>query len=84
MHGGDIMQDYRTHDLPTAAVLLHKQCKLLTIDRTEPHRVIFVFEQSPDLQQILQAYWSDTLMCPAQSLLTSLKRAKHILYDFQL
>lgn len=77
------MQDYRTHDLPTIAVLLHKQCKLRTLDRSDPSgKVIFVFEDSDDLQKILRAYWTDSLLCPAQSLLTSLKRAKHILYDF--
>jgi hypothetical protein len=77
------MQDFRTHDLPTIAVLLHKQCKLRTLDRSDPSgKVIFVFEDSDDLQKILRAYWTDSLLCPAQSLLTSLKRAKHILYDF--
>lgn len=82
MHGENIMQDYRTHDLPTAAVLLYKQCRLKTLDRSDPRRVVFVFEESPELQVTLRAYWNDTLLCPAQSLLTSLKRAKHILYDF--
>ncbi len=77
------MQDFRTHDLPTVAVLLHEQCKLKTLDRSDLRgKVIFIFEDSQELQQTLRAYWSDTLMCPAQSLLTSLKRAKHILYDF--
>lgn len=78
------MQDFRTHDLPTVAVLLHKQYKLRTLDRSDPSgKVIFVFEDSDKLQQTLRAYWSDSLLCPAQSLLSCLKRAKHILYDFK-
>ena len=77
------MQDFRTHDLPTVAVLLHKQCKLRTLDRSDPSgKVVFVFEDTGELQQIMRAYWNDSLMCPAQSLLACLKRAKHILYDF--
>lgn len=84
MHGDPAMQDFRTHDLPTIAVLLHKQCRLLTLDRSDPAgKVVFVFEDSDTLRRILEDYWSDTLLCPAQSLLSCLKRAKHILYDYK-
>lgn len=76
------MQHFRTPDLATVAVLLYKDCRLVTLDRTDKQRAVFVFEESPELQKILQAYWSGELVCPAQSLLASLKRAKHILYDF--
>ncbi len=69
-------------DLATIAVLLHKQCKLRRLDRSNPKKIAFIFEDSPELQKILTDYWSDTLLCPAQSLLASLKRAKHILYDY--
>lgn len=76
------MQDFRTHDLPIATVLLHKDCRFLGLDRSsDPKRVVFLFEDSEKLQRILQEYWRDDLLCRAQSLLADFKRAKHILFD---
>ncbi|MDD4628258.1 MAG: DUF5659 domain-containing protein [Candidatus Peribacteraceae bacterium] len=75
------MQDFRTPDLPTATVLLHKNCRFLGLDRADPKRAVFVFEDSEKLQRILREYWRDELLCPAQSLLSDFKRAKHILFD---
>jgi hypothetical protein len=75
------MQDFRTSDLSLATALLFKQFRLKQLDRSNPSRCEFVFEDSKELQQAIAAYWSDELMCPAQSLLASLKRTKHILYD---
>lgn len=77
------MQHYHTHDIQLAAVLLHKQCRLVELDRLDPKRSVFVFEDSPDLQEIVVSYWRDDLLCPAQSLLAAYKRAKHILYDYK-
>lgn len=74
-------KNFRSHDLPTAAVLLHRQCRFLGLDRSDQRRVAFVFEDSEKLRQTLDQYWRDELLCPAQSLLADFKRAKHILFD---
>jgi len=73
---------FRTSDLPLVSVLLYERCKLLSLDREQP-RTEFVFENSQKLQQLVAQYWTDDLMCPAQSLLASFKRAKHILHDYR-
>jgi len=73
---------YRTHDLPLAATLLHKNCQLIDLERRSSASE-FVFEDSPHLRDVVDKYWRDELLCPAQSLLSAMKRAKHILYDFK-
>ncbi|PIR48108.1 hypothetical protein COU80_06060 [Candidatus Peregrinibacteria bacterium CG10_big_fil_rev_8_21_14_0_10_55_24] len=73
---------YHTHDLPLAATLLHKNCQLIDLERRSSASE-FVFEDSVELRGIVDQYWRDELLCPAQSLLAALKRAKHILYDFK-
>ena len=77
------MQDFRTADIQISAVLLHKNFRFLGLDRSDSRRVVFVFEESEELQQTLQQYWQDKLLCSAQSLLADFKKAKHILHDYQ-
>jgi hypothetical protein len=72
--------EFRTTDLALATALLHEDCGFLAIDRTG-HRAEFIFEESRKLQEAIAQYWSNNLMCSAQSLLATHKRAKHILYD---
>lgn len=75
------MDTFRTHDLALAATLLHEKHHLLSLDRSSPS-VDFVFEDAPQLRETVDRYWRDDLLCSAQSLLASLRKAKHILYDF--
>jgi len=74
---------FRTQDLSLTAALLHKGQRLEELDRSG-RNTVFLFQDSPELQEIVAQYWRDELLCPAQSLLSSLKRAKHILYDYSV
>jgi len=74
------MQNFYTHHLALAATLLNEKVPFLGLDRSAA-KVEFVFEDSQRLQEILDRYWRDELLCPAQSLLSSFRRAKHLLYD---
>jgi len=74
------MDAFRTHDLPLAATLLHEKYRLLDLDRTSP-TVKFIFEDSEDLRGTVDRFFRNDLLCPAQSLLASLRQAKHVLYD---
>ncbi len=76
------MSTYRTTDLSLAATLLQQGHTLIELDKSS-YRAEFVFEDCNELHESVAGYWSDELHCPAQSLLTSLKRAKHILYGYQ-
>lgn len=76
-----IMQNFRTHDIQIAAVLLHENCRFLGVDRSDPKQIAFIFEDSEKLVRTLEHYWQNDLLCPAQSLLATFKRAKHILFD---
>ena len=69
-------------DIGLIAAILHEDGKLIGVDRSKS-RVEFLFEDTPALRDVVQRYWSNELVCPAQSLLLSFKRAKHILHDYQ-
>lgn len=70
-------------DLGLISVILHEHGKLLGIDRSKK-RVEFIFEDTPELQEIVRQFFSNELLCPAQSLLLSFRRAKQILHDYSI
>lgn len=76
------MKQFATHDLALAATLLFEKCYLLDVDRSGL-QVEFVFEETDQVRDIVAKYWRDQLPYPAQGLFASLRKAKHILYDFQ-
>ena len=76
------MSQFRTSNLALAATLLHQKCRLIELARS-PTKTEFIFEDSPALHETVRGYWQDDLLLPAQSLLASLRRAKHVLLDYQ-
>lgn len=73
---------YATSDLSLAATLLHLKFQLITLRRSGV-KAEFVFEDSSRLREAEEKYWQDSLMVPAQSFAGSIRRAKHILYDYR-
>lgn len=85
LHSGRIficifMKHFKTHQLALAATLLHKGFHLSGVER-DSRQAEFVFDDSKELRETVDKYWKNDLLCPAQSLLTSFRQAKHILYD---
>ncbi|MFH1444688.1 MAG: hypothetical protein ABIG34_04875 [Candidatus Peregrinibacteria bacterium] len=72
---------YGVSDIGLAAAILLEKGRLVSVDRSRP-RVEFLFEDTPALRDVVRRYWSNELICPAQSLLLSFKQAKHILHDY--
>ena len=71
---------FRTGELPLVSVLLHEGFRVKELDRSK-RSVEFIFEDSTELQDVIRKYWRNELLCPALSLLSSFKQAKHLLYD---
>ena len=74
---------FEISDISLTATLLCLGFSIKDINRSNPKRVVFVFEDSAEIQKIISEYQKDEVVCPAQSLLSALKRAKHILYDYK-
>ncbi len=76
-----MQNSYATHDISLVAALLHEGARFITVDRANV-RAEFIFDDTLEIRETVRKYWSNELLCPAQSLLLSLKRAKHILHDY--
>ena len=71
--------EYQTSTLNLAATL-SLFYTLIRVDY-QGKRATFVFEDSPELQDTVQAYWDDTLSVPPQKLLVAVKQLKSRVFE---
>ena len=67
-------------DINLAASLAAMNIPLAGIDREDPERCKFVFDDNPEVRRTVQAYWCKQLAIEPQALLSSLKALKSRLY----
>ncbi len=72
---------YQTSDLALAGALFSLGAKLLTVDRTNPRRALFVFNKEREMDAISQAYWMHQLQVDPLAYFAALKELKCRLYE---
>ncbi|KKS62594.1 MAG: hypothetical protein UV28_C0008G0014 [Candidatus Collierbacteria bacterium GW2011_GWE2_42_48] len=79
MNKNKINKLYKTSSLPVACVL-SMGFPLFDIDKTDPKRALFVFEESPELEDAISSYWEGALKVDPQAYFNQLKVLKARLY----
>ena len=72
---------FSTYDLGLATTLVTLQHNLLELDKSNPKKVKFVFEDKKNIQEATTKYWNNSVKLPAQSLFNNLKVLKNRLYS---
>ncbi|MDO8632982.1 MAG: DUF5659 domain-containing protein [Candidatus Wildermuthbacteria bacterium] len=72
---------FSTYDLGVATVLITLDHKLLKLDKDNPKKVLFVFENDGAIQKDVNRYWNDKIKVPAQTLLNNQKMLKNRIYS---
>jgi hypothetical protein len=72
---------FTTYDLGTAAALLCSNFLLISLDRTNSRRVLFVFKRAKRIDIIANAYFANRLRLNARSFFDQLKALKSRLYN---
>ena len=73
-------QNFSTHDLGLATVLVTLGYELLELDKSNSKRVRFVFKREKDIEQIMSDYFDDKIKLPALSLFNNQKNLKNRIY----
>lgn len=68
-------------DLGLAASLTASGFVVIEVDRSNPRRVVFVFDKSPELQHLVDLFWSNKLLLPASVLLEHIRQLKSRIYS---
>lgn len=76
---------YETTDLALISVLLlFLPDSLEVVNRTNPHKVLFAFKRSGELDELVAKYWKRELKVEPQAFFNELKLAKVRIYQSQL
>ena len=74
-------EPYTTYDLGTASALLCSGFELLSLDKENPRKALFIFKRESDIEEIANLYFGDRLEVRGRSFFDSLKALKNKLYS---
>ena len=70
-----------TFDLGAATSLVSAGYELVSLDKTNPRKVRFVFRRETGIEDIVDNYWDDRLEVKARTYFDNLKMLKNRLYS---
>lgn len=72
---------FTTYDLGLSTALLCKDFELLSVDKIDPKKALFIFKKESDIEEVANKYFSDRLEVKARSFFDHLKALKNKLYS---
>lgn len=73
-----------TFDIGLSAVIVSRGFPLVSVNKSNPKKVQFVFQKSNELNSIVEKYWTKSLEIEPQTLLSNLKMLKNRIYSNEL
>lgn len=80
----DNQQQFKTSDFYLSAFLLAKDLKLLTVDRLNPNRALFVFQDSEDRQDLVQDFLFGRAKVNPKNFVVAIKELKQLLHSSEI
>jgi hypothetical protein len=74
-------KQFETSDFYISAYLLSQGVKLLTINRTNPRRLLFVFEDVKDRQKMVEDFLLNKGLVEPKRYATTIKELKGLIYS---
>jgi hypothetical protein len=72
---------FSTYDLGCSAALLCAGFELLSLNKENPYKSLFIFKREDGIEDVVDAYWSDRLEVKARSFFDAIKALKNRLYS---
>lgn len=72
---------FTTYDLGVSTALLCAGFELLSVDKENPRKALFVFSKADGIECVTDQYFSDRLEVKARSFFDHLKALKNMLYS---
>ncbi len=77
----DLAYVWTTYDLGVSTALLCAGFELLSLNRTNPRKVLFIFRREKNIDETANAYFADQLKLNVRSYFDQLKALKNRLYS---
>lgn len=72
---------FNTHDLGCSASLLCAGFELLSLDKSNPRRVMFSFSRKDNIESVVEDYWANRLEVKGRMLFENIKMLKNRIYS---
>ena len=72
---------WTTYDLGCSAALVCAGFELLSLDKENPRKALFVFRRKDGIDEVVDLYWSDRLEVKARAYFDTVKMLKNRLYS---
>ena len=72
---------WTTYDMGSAAALLCSGFELLSLDKQNPRKALFIFRKEDGIEEIVDLYWSNRLEVKARNFFDTVKMLKNRLYS---
>lgn len=72
---------FQTDSFHLASFLLSESCKLISLERSNPRRIIFIFEESEKRKQLTAKFLAFEAMCEPHRLASAQKDLKQLIYQ---
>ena len=72
---------FYTFDLGCAAALASSDYELISLDKANPQKVMFIFRKDPGIVRVVDDYWADRLDLKARRYFESVKMLKNRIYS---
>lgn len=72
---------WTTYDLGVSAALMCSGYELLSLDKANPRKALFIFRRADQIDEIADLYFSDRLEVKARSFFDAVKALKNKLYS---
>lgn len=74
---------FYTHDFDFAVTLICKDCDLITIDSEPGGRMVFIFEDTPEIKEIFDGYWANKITVDPLEFTNARKNLKSRIYGMK-
>lgn len=72
---------WTTYDLGCSAALLTTGFELLSLNKDNPHKSLFVFKRTESIDEAVELYWSNKLPVMARGYFENIKMLKNRIYS---
>ncbi|MDD5626002.1 MAG: DUF5659 domain-containing protein [Patescibacteria group bacterium] len=72
---------FYTYDLGCSAALISVGFELISLDKQDPHKVLFIFKRKVGIDKAINDYFSNKLKVAARSLFDNIKMIKNRIYS---
>lgn len=75
------MPGFSTFDLAASAALLSAGFDLISLDKSNPRKVMFIFREQTGIQKVIEDYWANRLEVKARTFFDNIKMLKNRIYS---